>query len=339
MKRRNLLAFLVILTVVTTTGFSLWSAQVFAASRALNGDSQVLGAEHQTGNSLLPYPIVSAAQPVINARSYALYNIESGKVLVSHNGDQQVPIASTTKLMTAYLVIKYGTLTDSTVASQFAIEAGGSVMGLQKGEQMTIHELLYGLLLPSGNDAAHTLAEYVGRKLLNTGQASAEDATARFVQEMNSEATRLNLLHTHFMDPAGLDDTGYSSAIDLAKLMSVVAQDSTLYAIATTPTYVAHNVSGTISHPIQDSNRLITEFAYEGAGIGKTGFTPAAGHCLVATASRNHVTYVAVILSTYNTAADASAVAARQLLDWGFNSVTYAMPGATTSPNFATVTQ
>ena len=199
MKRRNLLGLLVVLTLVTASGFSLWSIQAFAASRTVVGTNQVLGAEHQIGDALLPYPIISASQPVINARSYALYNIESGKILVSHNGDQQVPIASTTKLMTAHLVMKYGTLTDVATASQYAIEQGGSVMGLLKNEKMTVHELLYGLLLPSGNDAAHTLAEYVGRKLLKNDQATAEDATSRFVAEMNSEASRLNLLHTHYM--------------------------------------------------------------------------------------------------------------------------------------------
>jgi len=325
MKRRHLIAFLAVVTLITAGSFSLWTAKVWASSRSFTADGQVLGASHEATASLLPYPTLAPGtkMPFIDAHYYALYNVESGKIIVDHDGEQEVPIASTTKLMTAHLATKYGTLTDVLTASDYAIEQGGSVMGLQRGEQISEEQVLYGLMLPSGNDAAHTLAEYIGRKLLNNPQADALDATARFVQEMNNEAARLNMNHTHYMDPAGLDDTGYSTADDLTKILAVDLQDKELVKITTTQTYTAHDITGTISHNIQESNRLVTTFAYPGASMGKTGFTPAAGHCLVASASRNGVTYVAAVLSTSSTAADASAIQARNLLDWGFNSVQY----------------
>jgi D-alanyl-D-alanine carboxypeptidase (penicillin-binding protein 5/6) len=305
--------------------FVFWVGQNFIASNNVASPNQVLAAHREEPAALLPYPTISteAKQPAINARSYVLYQVDSGKALVAKNADQEVPIASTTKLMTAYLVTKYGTLTDVTTASNYAIEQGGSVMGLKRGESMTVDQLLYGLLLVSGNDAAHTLSEYTGKKLLNDPQATAEAATARFVEEMNTQAAALKLSHTHYLDPAGLSDDGHSTALDLGKLASVVLHDPVLHKIATTPTYTAQDVTGTIKHDMKDSNRLVSEYNYEGAGLGKTGFTPAAGHCLVASAQRNGTTYVAVILSTYSLAVDASAQEARRLLDWGFNSVRF----------------
>ena len=325
MTRASLLRILTFCTTFVFVFFSLWASEAWLGSRSITSSNQVLAAETSTNIALLPYPSISPHQalPYINARYFALYNVESGKFILDHSGDQQVPIASTTKLMTALLVEKYGKPTDVVQASSFAVEQDGSVMGLRPGEKMTVENVLYGLLLPSGNDAAHTLAEYIGRILLNSQSATPEEATQKFVAEMNIEAALLHMNDTAYQDPAGLNDTGHSSAKDLAKLASVLLQDPVLHKISTTATYTVKDVTGTISHDLKESNRLVTDYNYPGAGLGKTGFTPAAGHCLVASASRANVTYVAVILSTFNLTPEASAQEARKLLDWGFNSVQY----------------
>lgn len=325
MTRRQLLSILITCTVASSLVFSAWTVRVWAGSKNIAIESQVLGASTSSEIELAEYPFVpdSIRMPYIPARFYALYHVQSGKVVVEKRGNEQTPIASTTKLMTSRLVMRYGELSDVVEASNHAVEQGGSIMGLRKGERMSVEDLLYGLMLLSGNDAAHTLAEYVGYKLLDNPQASPEEATERFIAEMNKEAESLGMTQTSYRDPAGLDDDGHSTAIELAKLTSLILQDSVLRRITTTAQRTVLDESGSISHDLRNSNRLVAEYAYQGASVGKTGFTPGAGHCLVASASRNGVDFIAVILMTDSNAKDASALAARQLLDWGFNSVQF----------------
>jgi D-alanyl-D-alanine carboxypeptidase (penicillin-binding protein 5/6) len=143
----------------------------------------------------------------VQARAWALIDARTGDVIVSHAGAKHLPIASTTKLMTAYVAMKDMPLGKIVRAQPYDPEFGESLMGLRVGQKISVRDLLYGLILRSGNDAAHTLA------------IAAAGSTKRFVSQMNRYAAALGLADTHYANPVGLDQKGnYSSARDLATL-------------------------------------------------------------------------------------------------------------------------
>jgi D-alanyl-D-alanine carboxypeptidase (penicillin-binding protein 5/6) len=146
-------------------------------------------------------------QPLVEGRAWALIDSRTGEVIVAHNGARHLPIASTTKLMTAYVAIKDMPLGKIVRARPYDPEYGESLMGLRVGQKISVRDLLYGLVLRSGNDAAHTLA------------VAAAGSQRRFVGQMNRYAAALGLADTHYANPVGLDQKGnYSSALDLATL-------------------------------------------------------------------------------------------------------------------------
>ena len=266
-----------------------------------------------------PYPKYrTALQPRIQALQYTAYNPDSGKIIYSSDDQQPVPIASTTKVMSAHLVMKYGNLDDIVVVSAEAAGQIGSVMGIYKGEKISVRNLLTGSMLVSGNDSIFALAEYVGGKLLNEEQASSDQKIQRFVEEMNSTADKLHLSNTKYQDPCGLNDEGRSTASDLSKLMSVVMQNQTLREIMQTAETTVSDEQGRYKHALKNSNRFVTDYQYQGVVAGKTGYTPDAGHCLIVAAQRNGYTVVVTILNTYASTNDASAVEARKLMDFTF---------------------
>jgi D-alanyl-D-alanine carboxypeptidase (penicillin-binding protein 5/6) len=143
----------------------------------------------------------------IEARSWALMDAETGELLTSHAAARPLPIASTTKLMTAWVVLHEARLDEIVRARRYIPEYGESLLGLRVGQRISVRDLLYGLILRSGNDAAHTLALDVGGSI------------PRFVSQMNRYAAALGLADTHYANPVGLDQKGnYSSARDLATL-------------------------------------------------------------------------------------------------------------------------
>lgn len=157
---------------------------------------------------LLALPALSFAKgPQIEARSWALIDARSGDVLASHAARRHLPVASTTKLMTAYVALHELPLDRMVRAAPYEAEYGESLLGLRPGQRISVRDLLYGLILRSGNDAAYDLA------LAATG------SERRFVSEMNRYAAALGLADTHYANPVGLDQRGnYSSAADLATL-------------------------------------------------------------------------------------------------------------------------
>jgi D-alanyl-D-alanine carboxypeptidase len=153
-----------------------------------------------------PTPDALPAPPVL-AKAVFLYDVTAGRVLYAWNARASLPMASTTKIMTALLALTYGRLDDWVTASAAAATIGGSTMDLQQGERLRLRDLLYGLLLPSGNDAAIALAEHIG------------GSVPAFVALMNREAAALDLAETHYVNPHGLDAPGHvTSARDLALL-------------------------------------------------------------------------------------------------------------------------
>lgn len=235
-------------------------------------------------------------------------------VLYQENGEEPVPIASTTKLMTAILARQNLDLNKVITITKEATQIIGSDMNLRSGEAITVRGLLAGLLISSGNDAAYTFASDIGPTVPD------------FVTKMNAMANKLGMKDTHYADPAGLDDTGRSTARDLAIIARAALRDSVLADLVRTKEMTVTSTDGSIRHDLKNSNRLVGEYDYPGAIGLKTGFTPEAGHCLVAGAERDGHQLIAVILHTDAETITASAIEARKLLDWGWTNTVWSTP-------------
>ncbi len=222
--------------------------------------------------------------PQLAARSWGVIDARTGDVLTSHAGNRELPIASTTKLMTAYVAMKEMPLGKIVRAQPYEAEYGESLMGLRAGERISVRDLVYGLILRSGNDAAHTLA------------IAAAGSERRFVAEMNRYAAALGLSHTHYANPIGLDEKGnYSSAFDLMTLTRRLLQEPAFAKIADSRTALLRSV-----HPprrIATINELLLMAPWV-TGV-KTGHTFGALYVLVGSASRDGVSLVSAVVGTW----------------------------------------
>lgn len=235
-----------------------------------------------------------AAQPTPSARAYILLDAESGRVLLGENTEQELAIASTTKIMTALVALERGELSDTVTVKENHLKEGSS-MYLRAGEELTLEALLYGLMLPSGNDAAECIAEHCG------GSVEA------FVARMNEKAAAMGLTHTAFQNPSGLDAAGHHScARDMAALMAQAMQDPTFARIVSTRT--AH----VGAREMANHNKLLASLT--GCVGGKTGYTGAAGRTLVTCCERDGLRLIAVTLDDRDDWADHAA-----LYDYGFS--------------------
>lgn len=241
--------------------------------------------------------------PEITAKAAIVVEYPSGRILYQKEAHARLAPASTTKLLTAIMALEYGKLDDEVLVSPNDV-VRGSKMGLRGGERQTLRNLLYGLMLPSGNDAAMTIARYLDAR---SGSAAAgKDPVSRFASMMNARAAELGLRDTHFVNPHGLDGKGhYSSAYDLASLTWHAMHYDLFNQIVRQPNYEAPG------HPLKNLNKLIGE--YPGADGVKTGYTRRAGLCLVSSATRNGKRVIAVVLNAPKWVEDSTA-----LLDYGF---------------------
>lgn len=216
------------------------------------------------------------AAPTVSAAAYVLMDADSGRVLLAQNETAEKPIASTTKIMTALVALEQGRLTDTVTVKREHLREGSS-MYLAEGERLTMEALLYGLMLPSGNDAAECIADWCGK------------GRERFVERMNEKASALGMTHTSFANPSGLDAEGhYSCAIDMARLMAYAMQNPTFAQIVS----AENAMVGTRS--MGNHNKLLGVF--EGCIGGKTGYTNAAGRTLVTCVERDGLRLVVVTL-------------------------------------------
>jgi len=249
----------------------------------------------------------NVADPKINASS-AILLYESNKYpLYSLNENASVPIASITKVMTAVIALEIYKLDDIVLVDDKAPTAIPSKIYLKAGEKIKFEDLLYGLLMNSGNDAAKAIA---------SGKVT-ED---QFIGLMNERAKELTLDATQFKDAAGLDDQGHSSARDVAILFAYALKNPVFEKAVSTSEKEITSIDGTITHELKNSDRLTTgEIPVDGIIGGKTGYTPDAGHTLVAAARRNGHTLVSVVLKTQADTPSASAEETEKILSWGFN--------------------
>ncbi len=264
---------------------------------------------------IAPRPIVKdfASDESILAKRYILVDADSGIVLAKQNEHEAVPIASTTKIMTASIVLENYKLDDVITISETAAGAIGASANFVIGERITVQNLLKCLLIKSANGAAIALAEHANEP--------GETGTTKFIKMMNDKAKSLGMKDTDYHDPAGLDITGKSSAYDLSIITKYALKKPVFAQIVKTKKESVTDVLGTTWHALENSNRLVNQWDYPGAIGVKTGYMDEAGHCLVGAAKRDGHTLIAVVLMTLSNTADASAIEARNLLDWGWANV------------------
>jgi D-alanyl-D-alanine carboxypeptidase (penicillin-binding protein 5/6) len=240
-------------------------------------------------------------EPTVEGRSWGLIDARTGDVLASHAGNEPLPIASTTKLMTAYVAMKEMSLDEIVRAQPYEAEYGESLMGLRAGERVSVRDLLYGLILLSGNDAAHTLA------------VAAAGSEARFVAQMNRYAAALGLSHTHYANPIGLDDEGnYSSALDLMTLTRRLLRIPAFAEIADSRSAVLRSVNP--PRRIESLNELL-EMAPWATGV-KTGHTFGALYVLVGSGQRHGISLISAVVGAPSD--EARFEGNLELLEWGF---------------------
>lgn len=214
----------------------------------------------------------------VSANAAIVYEPVTGTVLFEKNADERMLVASTTKIMTALIVLENCSLDETVTVKTEHAAVEGSSMYLKAGEDYIVEELLYGLMLASGNDAAAALADHTAGSMES------------FAALMNEKCAQLGLRNTHFVNSHGLDAEGhYSSARDLAVITAAAMENEIFRNIFSTKTYTTHGISY-VNH-----NKLLS--TCEGCNGGKTGYTDAAGRILVSTVEREGMTLICVTIS------------------------------------------
>lgn len=270
----------------------------------------------------LTIPVRAESQTLtdsISAKSVVLMEMSSGEILLSKNPDEKLPPASITKIMNLLLVMEALdsgkiALEDTVTTSKNASSKGGSQIWLKEGEQMTVHELIKATAIASANDACTALGEFI---------AGSEE---EFVVMMNTRAKELGMNNTNFENPSGLDDTAenhYSTARDVAIMSCELMKHEKIKEYTTIWMDSLRNGET----QLVNTNKLVR--FYEGTTGLKTGTTSKAGYCVSASAKRNGVELVAVVLGSENSTERFED--AKKMLDWGFANYTVYQPVVDTS--------
>ncbi len=240
----------------------------------------------------------------VSADCAVLIELNSGEVLYSKNADRSVQMASTTKIMSTILTLESGGLDDEFIVDTNAIMVEGSSMGLRPEDVVTKRILCYGMMLPSGNDAA------------NASAVAVAGSVEKFVELMNAKALELGLSGTHFVTPSGLDDytdEHYSTALDMARLTAYAMRNNDFREICKTKE-ISFKVGEDRTVWLSNSNKLLR--SYSGCIGVKTGFTDKAGRCLISCVERGNTTLLCVTLNAPNDWQDHA-----KLFDYGFSEI------------------
>jgi len=238
-----------------------------------------------------PVNLSKTPLPLLTARSFVVLDFDSAALLSGRNENLRVLPASTVKVMTALVALDHYQLDEVLTAGK--IDDNGQDIKLVEGEKMTVKNLLYGLLVASGNDAALVLAQNYPGGIVN------------FVKAMNQKAEQLKLTHTYFANPTGLDsdpqgnlftDLSYTSALDLARLAAYALKNQLLLEIFSTRSITITDVEGKIKHQLKNINELLNYFP--GMKGVKTGWTEEAGECLAGYTEQNGRGIISVILGS-----------------------------------------
>ena len=240
----------------------------------------------------------------ISARAAVVINGDTGEILYSQNCDQRLPMASTTKIMTALLLCELGVdLTKEIVTTREMVTVEGSSMGLQVGDTVSYHDLLYGMMLASGNDAANTTAIALG------------GSVSKFVDIMNERAKTMGLKDTHFVTPSGLDaEEHYTTAYELALIAKEALSNENFAQAASSQSARLCYGNPPYYRTLTNHNKLLK--MYDDVIGVKTGFTKKSGRCLVSAAKKDGKFVIAVTLNDGNDWADH-----RALLDIGLSCI------------------
>ena len=299
--KKNLSKLLIIFITFLLTNsiiYKSYADDYIENEQTIDVSSEILEANMTNSSTLEPSSI--------NSRSCVVFDRNSHMILYGKNEQKQVKMASTTKIMTAIVVIENCNLNDTIEVSKKAASTGGSRLGLKTGDKITVKDLLYGLMLVSGNDAAVALAEHVGGDIQG------------FANLMNNKANELGLTNTHYESPHGLDSDGhYTTAYELAKLADYALKNETFFKIVGTKNYTV-TING-YSKSLSNTNELLGTL--NGIYGVKTGFTNGANRCLVTSCKRGDMDIICVVLGadTKNYRTKDSI----KLIEYAFNNFTY----------------
>lgn len=253
--------------------------------------------------------IIAAASDIVitaesrdnSARAAVIMDVNSGRILYSKNMNEKLAMASTTKIMTTLVAIESGRLDEIVTVSKKASYTEGSSVYLREGEKHSVHDLLYAIMLRSGNDAAVAVAEHIG------------GSVEGFAEQMNRKAREIGAMDTHFVNPHGLDAEGhYTTAHDLALITSYALKNPVFAEIARCKKKVIEGPPNeSWDRVMVNKNKMLWQF--EGGDGVKTGYTKKAGRCLVSSATRNGMQLVCVVLNCGPMWDDSAA-----LLEYGF---------------------
>lgn len=253
------------------------------------------------------YPIKTGQElpPYVGAESAVVIDLESGTKLYELNPNERLYPASITKLMTALVALDYYQLDQILTVRSLAPVPFESDMGLELGDQLTLQNLLYGLLVPSGNDAAYTIAyDYPG-------------GIENFIYAMNQKTKDLNMKNTHFENPSGFDSPDhYTTANDLSLLARTVLNNNFLNKVIATYGITLADVSGKRVYTLKNVNQFLG-YLYGADGV-KTGFTDLAGQCLVSSVSRDGHRIMAVVLKSQDRFGDSG-----RLIEWTYRNFSW----------------
>lgn len=258
--------------------------------------------------AFMTFPVNAGAVPAndgipLSAECAVVINADTNCIIYGKNETKQHAMASTTKIMTALITLESGDLDTPFTADSMALRVEGTSMGLREGDTVTRRALCYGMLLPSGNDAANAAAVNIAGSL------------SAFAELMNRRAEKIGMTGTHFVNPSGLDADGhYTTAYDMALLAAEALRNEDFRAICGLKSAKVSFGSPVSTRTLRNSNKMLS--MYEGCIGVKTGFTDNAGRCLVTAAERNGCTVVAVTLHASDDWNDH-----KKLLDLGFEHV------------------
>lgn len=266
--------------IISIFMFFIFISMFFYVSFADDVDNETIDVSTEL-NSFIDTSTESIKEPDINSRACVVIDRKTNCVLFGKNENSKKKMASTTKIMTATIIIEKCNLTDTIEVSKKAAGTGGSRLGLKTGDKITVLDLLYGLMLRSGNDAAVALAEYTGGDING------------FAELMNAKALELGLTNTHFETPHGLDSNEhYTTAYELALLSNYALNNPTFAKIVGTKNYTI-TINGS-PKDLSNTNELLGNM--EGVYGIKTGFTNGANRCLVTACKKNNMDIICVVL-------------------------------------------
>ncbi len=239
--------------------------------------------QEQIKDQSLPEEVIKNLN--LHAQSAALTDAESGRVLYEKNGYKEMPMASTTKIMTCIIALENGNLDDTVTISKYASTMPDVQLNVKPGEQYRLKDLLYSLMLESHNDVAVAIAEHIG------------GSVEGFAKMMNAKAKDLGCEHTNFVTPNGLDATNhYTTAVELSRIASYAIKNKEFIDITNTSAWQFSELTKGRSFTVSNKDRFL--YLYNGAIGVKTGFTNKAGYCFVGAVKRSDKTLVSVVLGS-----------------------------------------